>query len=202
MQLGRRTYVLLGSLLVVALVVSGAAVANRADPVTLPQGTTIHVRLDHALASNQARPGDRFAATVSEPVIVEGKTALPQGTPVKGRVVEAKQSGRLKGVAHLRLALTEMEVGDKSYELRTTSISRVGGNHKKRNLAWIGGGGAGGAAIGAIAAGGEGALIGGPVGAGAGIAVAFLTGKKDIRLPPETPLTFKLTQPVTVGAKS
>jgi hypothetical protein len=202
MQLGRKSYVLLGSLLVAALVVSGAAVANRADSVTLPQGTAIHVRLDQAVASNQARSGDEFAATVSEPVIVEGKTVLPQGTPVKGRVVEAKKSGRLMGVAHLRLALTDVEVGGKSYELRTISTSRAGGNHKNRNLAWIGGGGAGGATIGAIAAGGKGALIGGPVGAGLGTTVAFLTGKKDIRLPPETPLTFKLTQPVTVGVKS
>ncbi len=46
------------------------------------------------------------------------------------------------------------------------------------------------------------ALIEGPVGAGAGTAVAFLTGKKDIRLPAETPLTFKLAYPVTIEVKS
>ena len=44
-------------------------------------------------------------------------------------------------------------------------------------------------------------LIGGPVGAGAGTTVAFLTGKKDIHLRPETPLTFKLAEPVTIPVK-
>ncbi len=73
---------------------------------------------------------------------------------------------------------------------------------RNRNLAWIGGGAAGGAAIGAIAGSGKGALIGGPVGTGVGTAAAYLTGKKDIRLPAETPLTFKLAHPVTTEVKS
>jgi hypothetical protein len=201
MTLGKRSYILLGTLLVAALVVSGAVIANRTDPVTLPEGTAIHVRLDQVVESNQARSGDEFAATISEPVVVEGKTVIPQGAPMKGRVVETKESGRLMGVSRLRLALTQVEVGNKSYDLRTASAFRKGGSHKKRNLAWIGGSAAGGAAIGAIAAGGKGALIGGPVGAGVGTTVAYLTGKKDIRLPAETPLTFKLAHPVTIDAK-
>jgi len=201
MILGKRGYILLGTLLVGALVVAGATLANRADPVTLPEGTAVHVRLDNAVASNQARSGDEFTATVSEPVVVEGKTVIPQGAPAKGRVVDARESGRLKGVSRLRLALTDVEVRGKSYELRTTSTGRVGRSHKNRNLAWIGGSAAGGAVIGAIAGGGKGALIGGPVGAGAGTAVAYLTGKKDTRFPAETPLTFKLTHPVTINAK-
>src|SRR6266849_2945233 len=68
-------------------------------------------------------------------------------------------------------------------------------------LMGVGGGAGAGTVVGAIAAGGKGALIGGPVGAGAGTAVAFLTGKKDIRLPPETSLTFKLAEPVTIRPK-
>ena len=55
--------------------------------------------------------------------------------------------------------------------------------------------------IGALAAGGKGALIGAPVGAGAGTAVAFMTGKKDIHLRAESPLTFHLVQPVTIDVK-
>jgi len=66
----------------------------------------------------------------------------------------------------------------------------------------IGGGAGGGALVGAIAAGGEGALIGGPIGAGAGTAAAFITGKKNVRLPPKTHLTFKLVEPLTIDAKS
>jgi len=55
--------------------------------------------------------------------------------------------------------------------------------------------------IGALAGGGKGALIGGPVGAGAGTTVAFLTGKRDIHLRPETRLTFKLAEPLAVPLK-
>jgi hypothetical protein len=58
------------------------------------------------------------------------------------------------------------------------------------------------ALIGAVAGAGEGALIGGPVGAGAGTAVAYFTGKRNIHLRPETPLTFRLEQPVTIDVKT
>jgi hypothetical protein len=93
-------------------------------------------------------------------------------------------------------------VNGKEYEVHTASNDRVGGRHKKRNIALIAGGGGGGALIGAIAAGGKGALIGGPIGAGAGTAVAYFTGKKDIHLPAESQLTFRLSEPVTINAKS
>ena len=137
----------------------------------------------------------------SEPIVVENKTVIPQGATVEGLVVDARHSGRLMGRARLRLALETVAVDGKAYEIRTNSTSRVGGSHKNRNIGFIGGGAGGGLLIGAVAAGGKGALIGGPVGAGAGTAVAFLTGKKDIRLPAETSLTFKLAGPVTINAK-
>ena len=61
------------------------------------------------------------------------------------------------------------------------------------------GGGGLGAIIGGIAGGGKGALIGGLAGAGAGTAGAGLTGNKEIVIPAETPLTFRLERPVTVS---
>ena len=85
------------------------------------------------------------------------------------------------------------------YDVESTSVTRSGGNHNKRNLAIIGGSTAGGALIGGLAGGGKGALIGGAIGAGAGTGAAAYTGKKDIRLPAESLLTFRLTQPVTVS---
>ena len=72
----------------------------------------------------------------------------------------------------------------------------------KHNLLWIGGGAGGGVLVGALAGGGTGALIGGPVGAAAGTTVALVTAKRDIKLRPETPLTFTLAKPVTVNTKS
>jgi hypothetical protein len=205
MPFTKRHYLIAGgsALLAVALGVAAATLPHRSKPesLTVPESTPIHVTLDQALASDQSRPGDHFEATVSQPVLIDGKTVIPQGAYAEGLVVDAQHSGRLKGRARLQLALETVTVNGQNYGVRTSSSWRVGGNHKKRNLAWIGGGAGGGALIGAIAAGGKGALIGGPVGAGAGTAVAFFTGKKDIHLRPETPLTFKLSEPVTVSLK-
>jgi len=203
MILTRRHYLLTGGavLLAVALGIAAATLPNRAEPMLIPESTAIHVTLDQALASNQSRPGDHFEATVSEPVIIDGKTVIPQGASAEGLVVDARPSGRLMGRAHLQLALESVAVGGKNYGVRTSSKWKSGGDHKKRNWAWIGGGAGGGALIGALAGGGKGALIGGPIGAGAGTTVAFLTGKKDIHLRPETQLTFKLSGPVTIPVK-
>ncbi len=170
-------------------------------PITLPEGTSIRVTLDQTLASDQNRSGDEFRATVAEPVVMDGKTVIPKGAAVRGRVVEARESGRLETPARLRLALDSVEVGGKSYGIETSSISRSGASHKNRNLALIGGGAGLGATIGAIAGGGKGAAIGAAAGAGAGTATAAITGKKDIRIPAETVLTFRLTQPTTIQVK-
>ncbi|HSA91442.1 MAG TPA: hypothetical protein VLE48_00385 [Terriglobales bacterium] len=198
MTFSRRTYLILAIPLVAALIWAGTSLAAAPDALTVPAGTALHVRLDHSLATNQVRSGDMFTATVSQPVVVDGNAVIPEGARARGLVTYVKQSGRLKGVAQMQLALDAVQVGDQWYDVRTSGISRVGGNHKKRNILLIGGGGGGGALIGALAAGGKGALIGGPIGAGAGIAVAALTGKKDFRLPAETPLQFRLMEPVSM----
>ena len=203
MLLTKRHYLIGGGaiLLEAALTLSAATLRDRSDPVTLPERTAIHVTLDQALATDQNKPGDHFDATVSEPVIVDGKTVIPQGAHADGLVVDARQSGRLMGRARLQLALQSVAVDGQNYDVRTASHPRIGRDHKKRNLEWIGGGAAGGAVIGALAGGGTGALIGGPVGAGAGTTVALLTGKKDIKLRAETPLKFELAEPVTIKVK-
>ena len=202
MKIPRWSYIALVAPLVLALGFVGVTLAAKPKLETVPQGGIIEVRLDQALASNQNRPGDTFVASVARPVEVNGKVVIPEGTPVTGRVVYAHRSGRLRGVAQLRLTLDSLQMNRTSYELQTSAVGRHGGNHKKRNLALIGGGGGGGALIGAIAAGGKGALIGGPVGAGVGTAVAAFTGKKDFVLPAETRLSFRLHEPVTLPVKS
>jgi hypothetical protein len=204
MHLTKR-YVLIASSLLAAMAIGAVAIAHsrsHADPVTVPERTSISVTLDQALASNQSRPGDHFDATLAEPITVGDKVVIPQGARVEGVVVDARESGRLRGRARLQLALQTIELDGKQYEIRTDTSHRIGGNHKKRNFAWIGGGAGGGLLIGALAAGGKGALIGGPIGAGAGTAAAYFTGKKDIHLPAETRLTFRLAEPVTVEVKS
>ena len=206
-MLGTKRNVLLASMIVVlsaGIITAAVTLAThpRTVPITVPEQTTIHVTLDQGISSNQNRPGDHFEATISEPVVLNDKTVIPQGTPVEGLVVDARPSGHLRGRAHLQLALESMQLNGKTYDLKTSSSYRRGGDHKKRNWALIGGGAGGGALIGAAAAGGKGALIGGPIGAGAGTAVAYFTGKKDIHLRPETQLEFRLNQPVIVDTKS
>src|SRR5258708_40081583 len=192
MLLTKRHYLMIGGaiLLAAALTLSAATTRDGSDPVTLPEHTAIHVTLDQALASNQSRPGDHFEATVSQPVIMDGKTVIPPGAHAEGLVVDARQSGRLMGRARLQLALQSVEVNGQNYDVRTTAHARTGRDHKKRNLAWIGGGAGGGLLICALAGGGTGGLVGGPVGGGGGTTVAVLAGKKDIKLGAEKPVKF------------
>ena len=169
--------------------------------VTIPEGTQFEVTVDETLASNRNHAGDSFAASLSQPVVEDGKTIIPAGAHVSGRVVDAKDSGRLHVPARLSVALSSVEVDGKPYDIETNTIGETGKNHNKRNLGFIGGGAAGGALIGGLAGGGKGALIGSLIGAGAGTAGAAATGKKDISLPAETRLNFHLLRSVTVTVR-
>ncbi len=170
-------------------------------PVTVPEGTDLAIVLDETLSSAQNRSGDKFQASLASSVVVDDKTVIPQNSRVIGHVVEARPSGRLRGVARLDLTLDTLEIDGKSYDIVTADKGRVGKNHNKRNGILIGGGAALGALIGGVATGGVGAAIGAGAGAGAGTAGAAYTGKKDIRVPAETTLTFQLVRPVTISIK-
>lgn len=191
---------LLGGVGLLGLVVAGATtgVFKSTEPVTLPAGTAISVRLDSAVGSDTNRSGDSFGATLSSPVMLNGKEVIPGGTAARGHVAEARESGRLQTPAVLTLALDEVQVDGSWYDIDTAIAGRRGKSHKKRNWLFIGGGTAGGALLGGIIGGGKGAAIGAGAGAGAGTAAAALTGKQDIRFPAESRITFRLTDPVTV----
>jgi hypothetical protein len=169
--------------------------------ITIPEGTQFEVTIDETLTSKANHAGDSFVASLSRPVMADGTTIIPAGAHATGRVVDAKESGRLHVPARLSVALSSVEVDGKSYDIETNTIGEMGKNHNKRNLAFIGGGAAGGALIGGLAGGGVGALIGSGIGAGAGTAGAAATGKKDISLPAETRLKFRLARSVTVSIK-
>ncbi len=176
-------------------------ILNRPTPVTIPQGTTLEVRLDQGLSSKTGS-GAPFTATVVAPIIVQGKTVIPKGAVAHGRVVESHEGGHLEGVSRVGVELDGVEVDGKTYALDTNEIRRIGKSHKKRNWILIGGGTGVGALIGGIAGGGKGALIGTLAGGGAGTAGAALTGKKSIYLPAETLLRFRLDQPISIPVKS
>jgi hypothetical protein len=167
--------------------------------VVIPSGTAITVRLQNALSSAISRPGDQFEATLDQAIVVDGQTVAGEGAHVLGRVVAARHSGRLAHPGYLRIALSSMTVNGKSVPLQSSSVMVAGTSHKRRNLAWIGGGAGGGALIGAIATGGTGALIGSAIGAAGGSGAAYATGKKDVGFGPERRLTFRLTRPITIA---
>ncbi len=203
-MLSRLKYVILAVPLAVAMTFAGSTLASKVvtaakpDPVTVPEGTPLVVKLDESVSTKYTRSGESFDATLMQPVVVDNQVVIPRGTPVEGRVVYAHPSGRLRGRAHLALTLDAMKLNQDTYELRTNTVGRSSGNHKVRNIAWIGGGGGAGALIGALAAGGKGALIGGPVGAGAGLGIAALTGKKHVGVPAESAVTFRLREPLSL----
>lgn len=176
------------------------AVANPApEPLVIPAGTSITVRLQEGLSSASAVPGERFEAVVDEPVILDDRTVIAVGTPVTGHVVIARRSGRLRHPGELGLTLDSVLLNNQQVPLTTSRIIARGSSHKKRNLGWIGGGTGGGAVIGALAAGGRGALIGSGIGAVAGTTTAFVTGKKDVGFAAERRLRFRLNQDISLA---
>ena len=176
----------------------GIAKAQPAPELVIPEGTVLSVRLGQSISTKSSNAGDQFTATLTEPLLIGEQTAAQSGTPATGTVVESVPLGRFKGGAKLRLSLDALEINGKRYPVQTTAVAREMKGKGKRTGGFIGGGAAFGALVGGLAGGGKGAAIGAAAGAGAGTAGAAYTGNKNIVLPAETILSFKLTQPLTV----
>jgi len=173
-----------------------AAAAKPAPPpkILVPVGTQLHVVLKEGISASKSEPGTVFSASLAEPVVVNGKTVLPQGSAVAGRVVDAKESGRVKGRASLSLVLTSVVHNGKSVPVETQTYVGVAKSTKKRDTAVIGGAAGVGAVIGAIAGGGKGAATGAVIGGGGGTGAVLATRGEDVHYPPETRLTFVLSR--------
>ncbi len=170
-------------------------------PLVVPADTVIAVVLDQTISSKTSKSGDKFSATIESPVEIDGKVAIPKNARAEGVVRDAKAAGRFKGGAALALELTSIEVNGKYHEIQTSGATMSSKGKGKRTAVMVGGGAAGGAAIGAVAGGGKGAAIGALIGAAAGTGGAGLTGNRDITLTAETPLDFKLLQPISIRQK-
>lgn len=166
--------------------------------IAIPAGTDLRVRLDQDLGSKINQTGDSFGATVTDDVIVNGQTVIPRGARAVGTVVAAKPLGRFAGGAVLALRLERVRTNWGSYPVATSTMERVEKGKGKRTALFAGGGGAFGALIGGLAGGGKGALIGALAGAGAGTAGTAFTGNREIFLPAETLITFRLERSVHV----
>jgi len=171
-------------------------------PVVIPNGTVLTVRLQQALGSKTSQPGDRFDATLANPVVVKGKTVVPVGASASGTVTEAHAAGRFKGGASLDIVLDRITIRGVRYRVQTATMEQSSKGKGKRTGAMIAGGGGAGALIGGLAGGGKGAAIGALVGAGAGTAGAGLTGNRDITMPAESAASFQMTHSLTLKQQS
>jgi len=174
------------------------AKAMVSKPLIVPAGTVLTVRLGQAVGSKISTAGQTFTATLATPVSVDGKTAIPAGATASGTVVDAKPLGRFKGGASLELRLTSITVNGSDQSISTSAVTRTEKGKGKRTAVLAGGGAGLGALIGGLAGGGKGAAIGALAGAGAGTGGAAFTGNKDVVLPAESALSFKLEQPLQV----
>jgi hypothetical protein len=156
------------------------------------------VRLQDAIGSKTSQPGDRFHASLAEPIAVDGKTVAGSGSGVSGAVTEAHAAGRFKGAATLNVVADTLTIHGVPYRIQTMPLTQQSKGKGKRTAGLIGGGAGGGALIGGLAGGGKGAAIGALVGAGAGTAGAAFTGKRDITLPAESALSFQMTAPLKI----
>ena len=167
--------------------------------LTIPAGSWVTVRVNEPLSSDHNQTGDAFTATLVQPIVVNGIVVARRGQTVAGRVVEAQKAGRVSGVSHLGIELTELGAADgQQFPVKTQLVSRKGDTSIGRDAAAIGTTTGVGAAIGAGVNGG----VGAGVGAGAGLVVSvigvMLTRGRPTVVYPEQVLTFRLEQPVTV----
>ena len=147
------------------------------QPVVIPSGTVLTVRLQQPLDSKSSQPGQRFEAALAEPIVVDGKTVAPTGSSVSGVVTEAHAAGHFKGGASLNLTLDRLNIHGTPYQIQTAGMTQSSKGKGKRTAAIVGGGAGAGALIGGLAGGGKGAAVGAVVGGGAGTAGAGMTGE-------------------------
>jgi len=174
----------------------GSAAKPTAETVVVPAGTTITVRLGQAVGSKISNPGESFTATLATPVEVGGNTVIPSGAEAQGTVTDAKPLGKFKGGAVLQIKLNSITVNGSQHAVETSAVTRAEKGKGKRSAVITGGGAAVGAIIGGLAGGGKGAAIGALAGGGAGAAGSAYTGNKDIVLPAESAVSFKLEAPL------
>lgn len=175
-----------------------AASASARTAVTVPAGAQLRVRMIDTVDSQTDKVGDKFQATLDQPLTQNGELVAARDSTVYGRLVSSSQAGRIQGRSELRLELTGINIGGRIVPI-STSTYEVAGKSRGRQTAERTGIGAGlGAVIGAIAGGGRGAAIGAGIGGGAGAASQVITHGQDVHIPSETLLNFALAQPLTV----
>jgi len=168
----------------------------------LPAGTLIRVSINDQLSSDRNQPGDRFSASLEQPLIANGWVVARPGQLLTGRVVSAKKAGRVSGTSELGVELVELTLVDgQILPVRTTLVQSSAGTSNGRDVAAVAGTTGLGAIIGGAAEGGGGAAVGAGIGAAAGIIGVLVTRGRPTVLYPESMLTFRLETPLAISTE-
>ncbi len=167
------------------------------NDLTVPSGTQISIRTNDAIDSANARVGQTFPAEVQRDVTgANGEVLIPKGSDAS-LILRDVSSGGTTGSSQLALDLNSISIRGQKYRVSTADLSQsnnkgIGKNRRTGEM--VGGGAALGTLLGAVAGGGKGALIGAIAGAAAGGTAQVLTRGKQVKVPAETVLNFKLDQ--------
>lgn len=172
--------------------------AKTAGMVIVPAGTRISVRTIDGIDSTKNHVGDRFQASLEQPLKVNGRAVVAKGADVYGRLAESKASGTFTGKSQLRLELTGIVVNGQTVPIVTGEYELSGKSKGASTAKRTAGGAAVGSIIGALAGGGKGAAIGAGVGGGVGAGSETITKGDQVKVPSETLLDFTLQQDVSI----
>lgn len=196
---------------VIALLVLLAAFASA--QTSLPTGTALKMKLETTLATFSNKAGDPFSARITEPVVVDGKTVVPIGTTVQGRVTKTSEPRRVSGKPTIALFPESLVLPNgERFMLNATLVDTnarrgsdvntegqfKGAGHDGKDTTEIGMGTGGGMLIGGLAGGGQGMLIGGAIGAGATV-THWLAKHRSTTLPAGTVLVMELSRPMLMS---
>lgn len=173
-----------------AVAPAAAPQATQPQPVVVPAGTSLLVRMREGVDSKRDKTGHRFTAVLEAPLSIGSKIVAPQGALVYGRLASSESAGRVAGRSQLKLELTDIMINGLRQPLMTGTCKVKGEKQGKNSAGKV----ARGAIIGGLIKGKKGAKTGAKVGAGA----AILTGGKQVSIPAGTLLEFPLRSPLHV----
>jgi hypothetical protein len=174
----------------------GFGFAQNDSGAVIPRGTQIRIRTDQTIDARDHSDGRIFPATVAEDVRAgDGRLIVPRDARAELIVQNVSENNLAVDLESITVNGRRYMVAAKTYDTarRTTPAPN------RKTGEYAGGGAIFGAIIGAIAGGGKGAAIGAVAGGAAGAGAEVLTRGREIRIPAETVLTFRLQEPLEVG---
>jgi hypothetical protein len=172
------------------------------DAVVVPTGSILRVRINQGMSSKNTVKGATFDGVVLDNVMSGQEIAIPRGATFQGTVVEAQTAGQLSGKGELKLQLTSVTFGGRTYPIATDFWWHQGADKTANTVGNTVGLAGVGALIGAVAGGGVGAAVGAGVGGVAGLGISSASGRGEASIPSEAIVTFHLTQPADVTTVS